>query len=556
MAVVEAVFTPPAGRRAVLDRAHVGDVEGAFGTLSEAAVPPARGMRARLAALAAVLGPGLVIMAADNDAAGIGLLARAGEEHGTRLLWLLVALAPVVFVTQELVLRLGAVTGAGHARLIIERFGRRWGMFALGDLLALNALTLVADFVAIAFALGYFGVSHLLAAPIGAVLLLGLMATGSFRGWERMMFVLLAATVAVVPLVLLVHAGGHHAGVAAHAPASSTLVLVLALVGTTVAPWQLFVRQSNVVDKRITPRWLGYARVDTAIGTVAALLVAAGVLVACAWAFGATPHAFSDAGGVAPALRADLSPAAGAIFAVLLIDAALLGAAAVALSSSYSVGDALGFRHSLHRGPREARTFHAVYAGFVALGAAAVLVPHVPLGALVTGSQALAAILLPSATVLLLLLGNDAEILGPWVNPAWLNALGTVVVSAMLGLSTALVAHALVPAAEVAVGAVTGAALLALGIGAVVAAGPDRPAGAIARAAARARRAACADRPRGLRAAGPGDRRPVAQQKASWCARTHAANVPGSRPSTSRTVGCTTDSSRVPRTKKLRNASA
>ena len=107
-------------------------------------------------------------MAADNDAAGLGLLARAGEEHGTRLLWLLVALAPVVFVTQELVLRLGAVTGAGHARLIIERFGRRWGMFALGDLLALNALTLVADFVAIAFALGYFGVSHLLAAPIGA----------------------------------------------------------------------------------------------------------------------------------------------------------------------------------------------------------------------------------------------------------------------------------------------------------------------------------------------------------------------------------------------------
>ena len=102
-------------------------------------------------------------------------------------------------------------------------------------------------------------------------------------------------------------------------------------------------------------------------------------------------------------------------------------------------------RHSLHRPPREARTFHAVYAGFVALGATAVLVPGVPLGAIVTGSQALAAILLPSATVFLLLLGNDAEILGPWVNPAWLNALGTLVVSAMFGLSAALVAHALVP---------------------------------------------------------------------------------------------------------------
>lgn len=468
MATIEATFTPPAGRRAVLDRAHVGDVEGAFGTLSEAAVPPTRGLRPRLAALGAVLGPGLIIMAAENDAAGIGVLARAGEQHGTRLLWLLLALAPVVFLMQELVLRLGAVTGAGHARLIIERFGRRWGMFALADLLALNALTLVADFVAIALALSYFGISHWLAAPIGVVLLLALMATGSFRGWERMMYVLLGTTVAVVPLLLLVHAGGHHSG-EEHSVSSGTLVLVLALVGTTVAPWQLFLRQSSVVDKRITPRWLGYARVDTAIGTVAALLVGAGVLLACAWAFGPTPHDFSDAGGVAPALRTELSSASGAIFAVLLIDAALFGAAAVALSSSYSVADVLGLRHSLHRRPRDATTFHAVYAGFVGLGAAAVLVPGVSLGELVAGSQALAAILLPSATVLLLLLGNDAGILGPWVNPVWVNALGTIVVSCMVGLSTALVAHTVVSGTELAVGAITAAVLLAVGLTAVVA---------------------------------------------------------------------------------------
>ena len=263
-------------------------------------------------------------------------------------------------------LRLGAVTGAGHARLIIERFGRRWGMFALGDLLALNALTLVADFVAIAFALGYFGVSHLLAAPIGAVLLLGLMATGSFRGWERMMFVLLAATVAVVPLLLLVHAGGRHAEVAAHAPASSTCLCLSSPSsgrrsrrGSRRGPGQL-----NVVDRRIMLRWLGYALVDTAIGTVAALLVAAGVLVACAWAFGATPTP-SATRATSPRRCARTSrSAAGVILAVLLIDAALLGAAAVALSSPRCLGDALGLRHSPHRGPREARTFHAVvYAG-------------------------------------------------------------------------------------------------------------------------------------------------------------------------------------------------
>jgi hypothetical protein len=201
------------------------------------------------------------------------------------------------------------------------------------------------------------------------------------------------------------------------------------------------------------------------------------VLLACAWAFAGTPAAgaLHDAGGVARALRAELSPAAGAVFAVLLIDAALLGAAAVALSSSYSVGDALGVRHSLHRRPREARTFHAVYAGFVALGALAVLVPGVSLGAVVTGSQALAAVLLPSATVFLLLLGNDADVLGPWVNPAWLNALGTVVVSALFGLSAALVAHAVVPGAAVVAGGAAAAVLLAIGLALVAGQHVRRP---------------------------------------------------------------------------------
>jgi natural resistance-associated macrophage protein len=171
----------------------------------------------------------------------------------------------------------------------------------------------------------------------------------------------------------------------------------------------------------------------------------------------------------------ELSPAAGAIFAVLLLDAALLGAAAVALSSSYSVGDALGVRHSLHRRPGDATTFHAVYAGFVALGATAVLVPGVSLGAIVTGSQALAAVLLPSATVFLLLLGNDADILGPWVNPAWLNALGTVVVSAMSGLSAALVAHAVLTGIALVAGAAAAAVLLATGLALVAAEHARRP---------------------------------------------------------------------------------
>ena len=141
--VVSAAFTPLAERRSVLDRAHRGDIEGALGRVGASDTGPRRTLRTRMATLLGIMGPGIVVMVADNDAGGLSLYAAAGQNHGLGLLWLLLLLAPVLFITQEMVARLGAVTGAGHARLIFERFGRRWGYFALGDLLLLNLLTIV-----------------------------------------------------------------------------------------------------------------------------------------------------------------------------------------------------------------------------------------------------------------------------------------------------------------------------------------------------------------------------------------------------------------------------
>jgi Mn2+/Fe2+ NRAMP family transporter len=406
----------------VLDRAHRGDIIGAFGRVASAGTgPPPTSRRRRLAILLAVTGPGVVVMVADNDAGGIATYAQAGQDSGLRYVWLLAALAVVLFVNQEMVARLGAVTGAGHARLILERFGRRWGMFALADLLVVNLLVLVTEFIGITLGLGYFGVSRYLSVPVAAVALVAAAGTGSFRRWERAMYALVTASLVAVPLLAVVRPhGAALVHVAAVRPGSSpgSVLVAVALIGTTVAPWQLFFQQSNVVDKRITARWISYERADTAIGTALFALGAIAVMTACAVAFSGTAlhGAFADAGEVASALRARGGDWAGALFAVALVNGSVLGAGAVTLSTSYAIGDVTGTRHSLHRRWGDARTFHRSYAAFIAAAAVTVLIPGAPLGIVTIGVQALAGVLLPSALVFLLLLCNDRTVLGPWVS--------------------------------------------------------------------------------------------------------------------------------------------
>jgi Mn2+/Fe2+ NRAMP family transporter len=391
-----------------------------------------------------------------------------------RFAWLVLLLVPVLFVHQEMVARLGAVTGAGHARLITERFGRRWGALALTDLLALNVLTLVADFIGVAMSLGYFGVSRFVAVPVAAAFLIGVAVAGSFRGWERAMYALVCASLVAVPLVLAARA---HRPVPPRLPASAAmgtahggaLLLAVALVGATVAPWQLFFQQSNVVDKRITTRFLGYERADTALGTVLFAVGALGVLLACDFAFGSTAlhGAFTSGGATAAGLRTRAGSAAGALFAIALGVGSVLGASAVTLATSYAVGDYFGLRHSLHRRWRDAKAFHRTYAAAVLAAATVVLIPRVPLGLLTVAVQALAGVLLPNATLFLLLLCNDREVLGPLANSRWMNVIAAAVTGALLALSALLIITTAAPGIH-ATPAVIG---LAIAIAALVACG-------------------------------------------------------------------------------------
>jgi NRAMP (natural resistance-associated macrophage protein)-like metal ion transporter len=457
--------------RFVLDPAHIGDIQGAFGTIKQHEQAH-RSWRSRALALLAIIGPGLIVMVGDNDAGGVATYSQAGQNYGTSLLWVLLLLVPVLIVNQEMVVRLGAVTGVGHARLINERFGRFWGWFSVGDLFLLNFLTIVTEFIGVSLALGYFGVSEYIAVPFAAVALIAITVTGGFRAWERSMFVFVFANLLVILLFFMSHP---KAGPIVHdffipgiqgGANSTSVLLIIAMVGTTVAPWQLFFQQSNIIDKRITPRWINYERLDTWIGAVVVVVGAAALICVSAFAFTGTPYFghFTDAGATATGLDHTLGAAAGAFFAIVLLNASLIGAGALTLSTSYAFGDVFGTKSSLHRSWRDAKMFYGLFSGLIAAAAAIVLIPGAPLGVITEAVQALAGVLLPSASVFLLLLCNDPEVLGPWRNPPWLNALASVIVATLVLLSLILMATTVFPNINVTTVALIGGAFLAIGL--------------------------------------------------------------------------------------------
>ena len=442
-------------RSAVLDSEHVGDIRGALGTIRLGETAPRRGRSAYLKTLLAIVGPGLIVMVGDNDAGAFATYGQAGQNYGTRLLWTLLLLVPVLYVNQEMVLRLGVVTGVGHARLILERFGKFWGAFSVIDLFILNALTLITEFIGIALAAGYLGLPKIAAVALAVVVVVGAAFTGSFRRFERIAVAFCAGSLLLIPIYFLAHPNvGQMAGnfVVPGLPGgagqlSTVMLLIIGIVGTTVAPWQLFFQQSYVIDKRITPRFMRYEKADLRIGIVVVIVGAALLMGATAAAFAGTRgfgH-FTDAAGLAHGLQAYAGHVAGVLFAVALLDASVIGAFAVSLSTAYAVSDVFGFNHSLHRGVKGAKGFYAIYAGLVAVAAVIVLIPGSPLGLLTEGVQVLAGVLLPSASVFLLLLCNDKDVLGPWVNGRKTNMFTAVVVAILVTLSVILTASVLFP---------------------------------------------------------------------------------------------------------------
>jgi NRAMP (natural resistance-associated macrophage protein)-like metal ion transporter len=429
-------------------------IRGAFGTLSEHDSGERRGGRARLLALLAIIGPGLIVMVGDNDAGGVSTYAQAGQNFGYTLLWTLPLLIPVLIVNQEMVARLGVVTGVGHGRLIRERIGRRWGTVSISSILLLNSLIIVTEFIGISLSMRYFGVSPYLSVPIAAVTLFAMTITGSFRRWERFMMLFVAVNVVVIPLILHAHLSSSRITHGLVAPgirggvSSAGVLLIISIIGTTVAPWQLFFQESNIVDKKISPRWINYERADTVIGSVVVVVVA--TLLMGVTAAGLSAHGGTNALDVARGLGRYVGHGAGTFFAVILLNASIIGAAVVTLASSYALGDLSGrFNQGLDAPFREAKGFYGAFGGLLLLAAVVTLLPGAPLGLITLAVQALCGLMLPSTTIFVLLLANDHAALGPWVNARWLNAVAVVIVAVLTVLSVVMMISTLFPSAPV-----------------------------------------------------------------------------------------------------------
>ena len=467
---------------AVLDSAHVGDIRGALGTITQDDRDRRTTWWARWRTLLAILGPGLIVMVGDNDAGAFSTYTQAGQNYGTILLWTLSLLIPVLYVNQEMVLRLGVVTGVGHARLILERFGKFWGAFSVIDLFVLNALTIVTEFIGISLGLDHLGLSRVWGVAISAGLIILTASTGNFRRFERFALLLVMGSLLLVPVLLMVHPpvaqiahGLLIPGMPKDAPLSEVMLLIIAIVGTTVAPWQLFFQQSYVIDKRITPRFMAYEKADLCIGIALVIVGAVAMIAFTAATFAGKPEMgqFADAGAVADGIAKYVGEVPAVLFSIALIDASIIGAAAVSLSTAYAIGDVLSLNHSLHRKPAEAKTFYGVYAALIVLAAALVLIPNAPLGIITNAVQTLAGILLPGATVFLLLLCNDKAVLGPWVNKPLTNLFTGAVVLVLVLLSIILTASVLYPSIgsveilAILIGGLATAALVALTLGVV-----------------------------------------------------------------------------------------
>lgn len=416
---------------------------------------PGRSVRspllARVLKFMLVLGPGLIVMVADNDSGAVSTYSQAGGIYGLRLLWIIAILLPCTYFVQEMVARLGIATGSGLATLIVQRFGRAWGAFTAAQLQLVNFLTLVTEFAAITLASTAFGFPPTLAVPLAAAGLMAMVLSGSYRRWERATLVLcafdliwLALAISTGPGLGRVALATIHPGLPAGGLSGSLVFLIIAIVGTTIAPWQLFFQQACVADKRLRFADLKAERLETFIGALIVIGMAACMMIV-ADAARRAGFTFTDPAAMATFLGAHVGAWMRPAILLLMINAALLGSVTISLSSSWTYGEMRGWSHSLNVPFRDAPGFYLSYAAAIGLAAGLVLIPGAPLQLIILGVQVLAGLMLPIAIVFLQLLLNDRDVLGEHVNRPWQNAVNWTIVTILVALSFLLVAQVVAP---------------------------------------------------------------------------------------------------------------
>ena len=397
-------------------------------------------------AFLAIVGPGLITAAADNDAGGIATYSKAGAHFGYEMLWLLLIVTFLLIIVQEMSARLGVVTQKGLGELIREEFGVKWTFFALACLFIANLFTTISEFAGISAAAGIFGIPRYIAVPICAIGIWFLVLRGSFRNVERVFlgFGLIYITYIISGVLAKPDLHGMLRGtfVPSFRPTAEFTALAIALVGTTITPWMQFFLQATVVDKGIRLKDYKYEKADVIVGSILTDVVSLFIIVATAATLYHNHIRINDAADAALALEPFAKGYATKLFAAGLLGASLLASAILPLSTAYTYCEAFGWEIGINRSFREAPAFYGIYTILIGAGACIIFVPHLNLINVMVFSQTVQGILLPVILIFMLKLINNREIMGDYVNSrfyniaAWFTTIGVISLTAVLLITT------------------------------------------------------------------------------------------------------------------------
>ncbi|MFI5225382.1 MAG: Nramp family divalent metal transporter [Candidatus Limnocylindrales bacterium] len=404
--------------------------------------------RKGLIAFLAVMGPGLIAGIAGNDAGGITTYSVMGARTGLTLLWIFPITMVILAVVQEMVARLGVVTGQGLSDLIRDRFGVRWTVFAMVILLIANIANTVAEFAGAAAATGIFGVPSIVVVPIVAVAIWALVLFASYRLVERVFLAVALVFVAYIASALLAHPDWGAVGRALVTPSldlsPSVLLLLVAVVGTTITPYMQFYLQSAVAEKGIDEEELRLEQADAVGGSIWTNVIAVFIVVATATTIYAVGGTIETAADAAQGLKPVAGDFAELLFAIGLFGASVLAATIMPISTAFVICEAFGWESGVGKRFSDARAFFGIYTFVLFFGAIVVLIPGLDLTAVIVGSQNLQGLLLPVVLVFLVLLVNDRVLMGRHANGrvgnglAWASVAIVVVLDVVLLGVTAL----------------------------------------------------------------------------------------------------------------------
>jgi NRAMP (natural resistance-associated macrophage protein)-like metal ion transporter len=398
----------------------------------------------RLALLLAVLGPGLITSNVDNDAGGISTYSLAGAQYGYLLLWSLIPMTIALYVTEEMCARMAVVTGKGLSDLIREEFGFRPTFFVMVTGFLVDLGNVVAEFAGVASAMEIFHVSRYIAVPVAGFVVWILVLRGTYRQVEKVFLALCTFYLAYLFAAILAKPdwleAARHTVIPTIQFNAGYLLMLTALVGTTIAPWQFFYLQAGFVEKRVGPRQYAQARADVIAGSVSCMVIVFFIIVATAATLYTSGHRnISDAADAARALVPLAGKWAAMLFAFGLLNASLFAASILPLSTAHVICEGLGFEAGIDHKFSEAPIFYWLYTILIVVGGGLILLPHAPLWRILVLSQVANGVWLPIVLIFMILLINRKDLMGDQVNGRTFNAVAWITSIAMIALTLVLI---------------------------------------------------------------------------------------------------------------------